>query len=84
MLLFKSVALIQLFYLVFVSIRDSNPVGATLENILHELDTLSMCMIIVGYGISIKATSALGLERTYFGSELGHCEPKWVTEFPYG
>jgi hypothetical protein len=41
-------------------------------------------MIVIGYAVSMKATAALGVERTYFGAELGKCEPKWITEFPYG
>lgn len=34
--------------------------------------------------MSLKATRALGLKRTYFGVELGLEQPKWITEFPYG
>jgi hypothetical protein len=30
------------------------------------------------------ATRALGLDRTYFGVELGLVKPKWITTFPYG
>jgi hypothetical protein len=41
-------------------------------------------MIAIGYGVSMKATVALGVDRTYFGAELGKCEPKWINEFPYG
>ena len=34
--------------------------------------------------MSISATFALGVDRTYFGEELGYCPPKRVTRFPYG
>lgn len=30
------------------------------------------------------ATNALGIDRTYFGAELGLLPPKWITQFPYG
>merc|ERR1711865_627352 len=29
------------------------------------------------------ATKALGVDRTYFGVELGFCKPKWITAIPY-
>jgi hypothetical protein len=41
-------------------------------------------MIFSGFTISTLAAKALGIDRTYFGAELGHCESKWVTDFPYG
>lgn len=34
--------------------------------------------------VSLLATNALGLDRTYFAAELGLVEPKWITKFPYG
>ena len=40
-------------------------------------------MLIGGYGLSIAATSALGLDQTYFGVELGAVEPNFVSGFPY-
>jgi len=48
-----------------------------------QYDPVSLAMIVVGYGISGKAATALGLEKTYFGVELGICKPKWVDAFPY-
>ncbi len=72
-LLFKSIALIQIFYVYFFP-----------DNSTFVFDPISVAMIVVGYAISIKATQALGVERTYFGAELGICQPKWITEFPYG
>ena len=29
------------------------------------------------------ATNAIGIDRTYFGSELGLVKPKWIEAFPY-
>ena len=40
-------------------------------------------MIICGYGLSIAATGALGIDQTYFGVELGEVEPNFVHGFPY-
>jgi hypothetical protein len=37
-----------------------------------------------GYILSLLATQALGIDRTYFAAELGLVEPKWITQFPYG
>merc|ERR1712146_361552 len=74
-LLFKSIALAQLFNLYAVQ---------PLRNGTFEIDVLSIAMIVTGYGLSTMATNALGIDRTYFGVELGLLEPKWVTQFPYG
>ena len=38
----------------------------------------------MGFGVTILATIRLGMVRTYFGSELGFVEPKWISGFPYG
>ena len=32
------------------------------------------------YMVSILATNALGIDRTYFAAELGLVEPKWITQ----
>lgn len=74
-LLFKSLALMQLGYLYFIG-----PMRAG----TFQLDVLSLAMMVAGYSVSIMATQALGIDRTYFGAELGHCAPKWVDQFPYG
>jgi hypothetical protein len=37
----------------------------------------------VGFGITMAATAQLGMLRTYFASELGLVEPKWISGFPY-
>merc|ERR1712146_463231 len=74
-LLFKSIALAQLFNLYAVQ---------PLRNGTFEIDVLSIAMIVTGYGLSSMATNALGIDRTYFGVELGLLEPKWIASFPYG
>jgi len=72
-LLFKTLALTQLFYQYFFP--------ATLP---FQVDLISIAMIASGYAVSVMATNAIGLDRTYFGSELGLVEPKWISQFPYG
>lgn len=49
-----------------------------------QFDFISVAMIVSGYAVSMMATKALGVDRTYFGAELGLYPPKWITEFPYG
>ncbi|EDQ86350.1 uncharacterized protein MONBRDRAFT_33820 [Monosiga brevicollis MX1] len=71
-LLFKSVSLAQLGFLYLARLDLAHP------------DWLSLSLIATGYTLSILATKALGIDRTYFGVELGFCEPKWITAFPYG
>lgn len=44
---------------------------------------VSLTMIIAGSTVSTLASRALGVDGTYFGPELGFCEMKWVTAFPY-
>lgn len=46
-------------------------------------DPLSLVLMGVGYGIATAATAALGVDRTWFGVELGQLPPKRVTGFPY-
>lgn len=88
-LLFKSVALIQIMYIymgpylapllapIFPSLFQGFPEA--------EVWLSSLAMIVVGYSISLKATWALGKDVTYFGIELGQVDkPKqFVTSFPY-
>ena len=85
-LLFKTIALIQLaiIYLYPTLYKGYNPVLGGSVDISFHLDIMSICMIIIGYSISIAATNALGLDRTYFAAELGLVPPKWITQFPYG
>lgn len=72
-LLFKSLALIQMFYHYCFPSKEA-----------FVLDPVSIVMIVSGYALSIMATSAIGLDRTYFAAELGLVEAKWVSKFPYG
>ncbi len=44
---------------------------------------LVVVVAVVGFGITMAATAQLGMLRTYFGSELGLVEPKWIRGFPY-
>lgn len=46
-------------------------------------DPLSLTLIAVGLALSGAAARVLGMERTYFGAELGLCEPKTLRQFPY-
>jgi len=73
-LMFKTLAVAQLLILYFY------PQG----EIPFSVDYVSLLMMGSGMTLSIMATNALGIERTYFGVELGICEPKWITQFPYG
>jgi len=82
-LLFKSLALFQLFFMYFcpTAFKGYNPNTTVLP---FEWDVVSIAMIIGGYTISALATKAIGIDRTYFGSELGLVPPKWIDQFPYG
>lgn len=46
-------------------------------------DWLSLGLIALGFGLSGSAAAAIGIDRTYFGIELGKCKPEYVTTFPY-
>ena len=83
-LLFKTLALIQNLFLYIGPYFQLYTTTTGTSNTRPELDFISIAMIVSGYVVSIMATNALGIERTYFGAELGYCEPKWVTAFPYG
>eukprot|EP00467_Chlorarachnion_reptans_P026168 CAMPEP_0114493386 /NCGR_PEP_ID=MMETSP0109-20121206/4080_1 /TAXON_ID=29199 /ORGANISM="Chlorarachnion reptans, Strain CCCM449" /LENGTH=100 /DNA_ID=CAMNT_0001670331 /DNA_START=297 /DNA_END=596 /DNA_ORIENTATION=+ len=41
-------------------------------------------MAAIGYTTSAMATAALGMERTYFGIELGLCKFEYTSAWPYG
>jgi len=72
-LLFKTTALLQLFYHYFFPVHEQ-----------FVFDPISLAMIAIGYTVSVMATDAIGLDRTYFAAELGLVEPKWIDKFPYG
>merc|ERR1711904_345898 len=46
-------------------------------------DVTSLAMIAFGYALSASALKTLGVERTYFGAELGICDAKQTRAFPY-
>lgn len=72
-LLFKTMALTQIFY------HYLKP-----KTFPFAFDLISVLMIASGYTVSMLATNALGLDRTYFAAELGLVPPKWIDQFPYG
>lgn len=49
-----------------------------------EFDPASLAMIAVGYGVSASAAVALGVDRTYFGVELGTCMTLGSTQSTIG
>lgn len=71
--MFKTLALTQLFYHYFMP--------TTMDFVF---DPISILMIVSGYTVSVMATEAIGVDRTYFAAELGLVEPKWIHKFPYG
>jgi len=82
-LLFKTIALIQLaLHYIYPQLHCNGKQGEC--DIKFEFDIISILMIVSGYFVSILATKALGVDRTYFAAELGLVEPKWINEFPYG
>merc|ERR1711871_98822 len=82
-LMFKTLALTQLFLVyLFPEFMAKNVFGC--DYVPFEFDVVSILMIASGYLISVLATQALGIDRTYFGSELGFCEYERTNQFPYG
>ena len=47
-------------------------------------DLVSLGMLAGGFGLASLAASRLGVDRTYFGWELGEIEGHCVLKFPYG
>jgi len=79
-LLFKSIALAQLFALYASPLwKDTNcaPVPCFRPD--------SLVLIVAGYFVSVCATAALGVDGTYFGIELGvvQADYQFVKKFPY-
>lgn len=83
-LFFKSQTLLSLAILgVLHQIGDgAPPVGVRF--VAH--NWLALVMVVTGYGISVAATNALGVDGTYFGIELGVVKADYgfVRQFPYG
>ncbi len=72
---FKGVAYAQLIGLLLYTFTLTPPTEGL---------ALSLGLMIVGYGIATAATMALGVDRTWFGVELGQLPPKRIEQFPYG
>jgi hypothetical protein len=72
-LFFKTIALLQMFYHYLYPSTTS-----------FVFDPISVVMVMIGYFVSMMATEAIGIDRTYFAAELGLVEPKWIHKFPYG
>jgi hypothetical protein len=72
-LLFKSLAFFQIFYHYLCPAKEA-----------FVFDPVSLFMIVSGSALAAMATSAIGVDRTYFAAELGLVPPKWVSTFPYG
>src|SRR5262249_51522230 len=47
-------------------------------------DAMSLALIGAGFGLATLAMRALGIERSYFGAELGVLPPERISRFPYG
>ena len=82
-LFFKTVALLQLFRLYAAPLWDADARAACGAEPWFRPE--SLVLVAAGYFVSIAATSALGVDGTYFGIELGVVEAdyKFVTRFPY-
>lgn len=47
-------------------------------------DPVSIGLVVAGFGLSAWSTHVLGIQRTYFGVELGRVSPVRIDRFPYG
>jgi len=47
-------------------------------------DVVSLAMLVCGFGLATLAAHRLGVDRTYFGWELGEISGECVMRFPYG
>ena len=56
---------------------------ATLAD-LRRPDYVSLALLAVGFGLASLAAYRLGVDRTYFGWELGETHGECVLRFPYG
>lgn len=74
-LLFKTLALVQ------ATVQYLTLPPTALANQPH---ALSLALFAGGFGLGALATAALGVDRTYFGWELGQIRGSHVQRFPYG
>lgn len=49
-----------------------------------DFDAVSLALVASGFGTAALAADALGLDRAWFGAELGVCRPERIDRFPYG
>lgn len=61
-----------------------NAISTTTTVCVRSILFFIVAMVLSGYTVSLMATEALGIDRTYFAAELGLVEPKWINKFPYG
>jgi len=64
----KTIAVIQVVWLYLINFH---------------FDFISLCLIFFGLILSTLAYLQLGPDRTYFGTELGICQFKKISNFPY-
>eukprot|EP00470_Lotharella_oceanica_P001625 CAMPEP_0170167690 /NCGR_PEP_ID=MMETSP0040_2-20121228/1026_1 /TAXON_ID=641309 /ORGANISM="Lotharella oceanica, Strain CCMP622" /LENGTH=108 /DNA_ID=CAMNT_0010405793 /DNA_START=182 /DNA_END=508 /DNA_ORIENTATION=- len=75
-LIFKTIALVQLAYVFLQSVKWLAKPDFSLF--------VAILMAAMGYVTSALATVALGVDRTYFGIELGLCKFEYTSAWPYG
>ena len=81
-LIYKTVALLQLFSLYLLAVTKN----MTDMSALASIGKLDLAMVIGGYALSVYTTAQLGVDGTYFGIELGFVKASknYVQKFPYG
>lgn len=84
-IVFKNMALFQTYFLVVRSIMNASAPGANFfTEFVNSFDAVAIVLLAFGYWIAIQSTVVLGIDRTYFGWELGYCRSEWISAFPYG
>lgn len=71
-LLYKTLALVQAGFQFLTLFDYSKP------------DYIALGLLVSGFGLATLAASRLGVDRTYFGWELGEISGDYVARFPYG
>ena len=66
-LIYKSIALAQLFALYVAAVTQN----LSSMSALLSIPALDLAMVVGGYALSMYATAQLGVDGTYFGIELG-------------
>jgi len=81
-LIYKTIALLQLFSLYLLSVtKNMSDMSA-----IFSIASLDLAMVVSGYALSMYTTAQLGVDGTYFGIELGFVKASknYVQKFPYG